>query len=620
MRRNEFKTLRFCLCLVMLMLAACGAEPTAAPTEVVREPVDSPVPPTEPPAQPTDTLLPPTDTPVPPTHTPVPPTDTPAPTPTPTPVPSPTPTMTTEELLEQVVTLYLEGNLEEALNVVDEAITQDPWPLEPYQFRHILRLDLEGMQPLEELDRMIAEYDDAIANDEEDAEAYYHLRGAAKYQRTVLSGEPVHEEPLFEDTPGVTVYGDQPMYGRLSLEHAISDLDQAIELDPDCAEAYHMRGLAYHLQGLQYLGIAWVDFYPEELEQAIRDYDQAIAMDPELAVAFHDRGTAYAQRGSHLGRQGDATPEEVLQDLERAQSDFAAAVELNPEAENTYLNRAFVGFVLDNHLDEAGDQEDNLLRTLDDSTQVIELNPESVWGHFLRGWAHSGLAELAEDESTAAQHESQSDEDFETCESLGSVLFQRYEISDLITRILTLSSGPPVNPEEAIASMLGVVEGDLYTSPDGSFRLQVPALMQPNAVIWDEVAASGGLLVWFEDDVARFFALQVYADTLGDQSLEEWVAANVGNNLDVHEQRQEDSPLGPAIVLLYRNTDVEADCCTALAHQDGRFYAATYCLQDHYAGEGEWVSIRDIAGGYGIDYEPVDALAQSLLEGLEIVR
>ncbi len=71
-----------------ILLAACGAQPTAAP------------------AAPTNTPVPPTDTPVPPTATPVPPTDTPEP-----------PAPAADEGVEVIVG-----------DVVDYALTSDEWP------------------------------------------------------------------------------------------------------------------------------------------------------------------------------------------------------------------------------------------------------------------------------------------------------------------------------------------------------------------------------------------------------------------------------------------------------------------------------------------------------------
>ncbi|HSJ59037.1 MAG TPA: hypothetical protein VLC95_17750, partial [Anaerolineae bacterium] len=75
------------LMALVVVLGACGEEPTAvpAPTQVAQVASDTPVPPTDTPV-PTDTIVPPTETAVPPTDTPVPPTDTPIP-PTDTPVP-----------------------------------------------------------------------------------------------------------------------------------------------------------------------------------------------------------------------------------------------------------------------------------------------------------------------------------------------------------------------------------------------------------------------------------------------------------------------------------------------------------------------------------------------------
>jgi tetratricopeptide (TPR) repeat protein len=530
------------------------------------------------------------DTPVLPTTASPPPPPTATPTATSTLRPSPTAEPAQHESATPRDVALLEGDI----TAIEAAIKQEPWQFENYHYLRSARLELAAQRPLDELDAEIARYDQLLEEHPEDAEAYVE-RGRAKYLRTVFSGEPAY------------------------LEHAIADFDQAIELEPDLAGAYHMRGLAYHLQSLEYIGIAQLESDPADIEKAIRDYDRAIALDPDMTVAYHDRGTAYAHRGWHMRRGADDIPEETFQDLEQAVRDLTSAIELNPEGESTYLNRAFANWLLSMYLGDAGEDTESVLEEwLADAERVIALNPMNMWGYLLRGFACASAQELAEDEPAIDRLESQANEDFEAFEELGEVLLQEYELSDLLSRIPTLSSGPPIDPRASHSGLLGTLEDDVYASPDGSFNLHVPDLMQPNAKVWDEMASSGDLLVWFEDDLARWYALQVHPGSLAEQSLGEWVAANVAVNLDVQEEYPTDIPLGTAIVLVHRYPGPEADCSTAVVHRDEHFYAASYCLLDHYAGEGEESSIRTFGELYGIKYEPVDALAEEFIRGLGI--
>jgi tetratricopeptide (TPR) repeat protein len=606
-RPSHYKRCTTLLVLLCLLPGACSSQPSAVtpqPTEVVEVAADTPIPPTDTPPPPRDTLVPATRT---PTLAP-----TALPTATPMPLPPATPEPSVEQAEDDVALLVAD------ITAIEAAIAEEPWFSENYHYLHDARLELAARLPLDELDEEIARYDQAIAENDKDAEAYYQ-RGRARYRRTVLSHEPADVEDLFADTEGVAAYGDPFTSYRLNLEHAIADLSRAIELDPDYAEAYHLRGLAYHLQGLEYIGIALVECDLTDIEQAIGDYDRAIALDPDMSTAYHDRGTAYAHRGWQVGSEADDTPEQVFQDLRQAVLDLTSAIDREPDSESTYLNRAFTNMLLSADLENTGqDPEGSIQQMLDDSTKVIELNPENMWGYLLRGFAYGSALESAE-ESAAARLESQANDDFETFDRLAADLLQRYQLADLGMRLLTLSSGPPIDPRAALPGLLGTLEEDVYASPDGSFRLQVPDLMQPNAVIWDEMAGSGDLLVWFEDDLARWYALQVHPGTPAEQSLEEWVAANVADNLDLQEEYQKDTPLGTASVLVYRYAQPEAGCSTAIVHHGEHFYAASYCLLDHYAGEGEVASIRTFGDGYGIEYQPLDALAVEFIGGLEFV-
>ena len=65
---------------------------------------------------------------------------------------------------------------------------------------------------------------------------------------------------------------------------AIADSDQAIALNPDDADAYTHRGLAYVSKGA--------------FDAAIQDFTKAIALNPEHAGAYTNRGNAYAYKNA----------------------------------------------------------------------------------------------------------------------------------------------------------------------------------------------------------------------------------------------------------------------------------------------------------------------------------
>src|SRR5215475_3823907 len=79
------------------------------------------------------------------------------------------------------------------------------------------------------------------------------------------------------------------------LDAAIQDFDQAIQLDPNDAVAFALRGAAWQRKG--------------ELDRAIQDYDRALEIDPNDATTLYNRGAANAGR-----RQWD----QAIQDYDRA--------------------------------------------------------------------------------------------------------------------------------------------------------------------------------------------------------------------------------------------------------------------------------------------------------------
>ena len=90
---------------------------------------------------------------------------------------------------------------------------------------------------------------------------------------------------------------------------AITDFDQAIQLQPDYVDAYYNRGVA--------------KFHLGQSQIAISDYDIALRIQPDYAPAFVARGVAKASLGKHQ----DAIP------------DFDQAIQLEPDNATAYVNR-----------------------------------------------------------------------------------------------------------------------------------------------------------------------------------------------------------------------------------------------------------------------------------------
>ena len=144
---------------------------------------------------------------------------------------------------------------------------------------------------------------------------------------------------------------------------AIENFTKAIELKPDCAEAYYDRGLAYH--NLVYHSLAY--FSKGEYAQAIQDYTKAIELKPDYAEAYYARGSAYGSQDENY----------------RAVQDFTKAIELKPDYAEAYAARGG-NYNIQGEFD----------RAIQDSTKAIELKPDCDRAYAVRGDAYGGQGEF----------------------------------------------------------------------------------------------------------------------------------------------------------------------------------------------------------------------------------
>ena len=93
---------------------------------------------------------------------------------------------------------------------------------------------------------------------------------------------------------------------------AIEDYNEAANLDPGQAEAYHGRGLVFYRQG--------------RTAEAVADFSRAIELQPDFAAAYKSRGLARADHAM----------------FSEAAADFSRVIELAPDDAMAYFFRALV--------------------------------------------------------------------------------------------------------------------------------------------------------------------------------------------------------------------------------------------------------------------------------------
>ena len=162
-------------------------------------------------------------------------------------------------------------------------------------------------------------------------------------------------------------------------DNAITDYTNAIELDPEYADAYNHRGISYLGKG--------------NIDNAIADYTKAIELDQELTEAYKDRATAYFGNGDFDNAITDYTKAIQLDpddtdiynyrglahfrnsEVDKAIDDFSRAIQLMPDDPNAYYNRGIVGLSLQNWEEAKADLTTATNNQLDVATEF----PTRLW-------------------------------------------------------------------------------------------------------------------------------------------------------------------------------------------------------------------------------------------------
>jgi tetratricopeptide (TPR) repeat protein len=199
----------------------------------------------------------------------------------------------------------------------EKAIEADPTYFMGYFARALVWVDKK------ENDKAIADCTKAIELKPDFADAYFNRgvawqnkkendKAIADYDKAIINYDKAIE--INPKDAELYIWRGITWYNKEDYDKAIADYTKAIENNPDFADAYYNRGLA------------WVAIKEKEYDKAIADYTKAIDLKPDYADTYYnDRGLAWKAKEKY----------------EDAIDDYTKAIKINPNFANAYYNRGF---------------------------------------------------------------------------------------------------------------------------------------------------------------------------------------------------------------------------------------------------------------------------------------
>lgn len=185
-------------------------------------------------------------------------------------------------------------------------------------------------------------------------------------------------------------------FASFHYNDAITDLDKAIQLNPDCFPFYYSRGFARFQLGQSKTEEGSVAEAQQHYQDAINDYTEVIKLCPDHAVAYDNRGTVKSNLGQFKSEEGNVA--EAQHHYQDAIVDYTEAIKLYVNLAIAYNNRADAKCRLGKSEDAMGNVEaaQNLYQAaIVDINTAIELDSNIAMFFHTRGQIKAALGDYS---------------------------------------------------------------------------------------------------------------------------------------------------------------------------------------------------------------------------------
>jgi lipoprotein NlpI len=200
--------------------------------------------------------------------------------------------------------------------------------------------------PLAALATLFAISGPARADPQSDLDQCKFVGVVKNAEQSIAACDRVLKDPKVTGTSRAAAFSNRCgwWWAKKDPDHALSDCNEAIGVDPTYAAAYINRGNAY--------------LNKSDFDHAFTDFNEAIRLDPKNAWAYSERGNLYKNKG----------------DFDHALADFNESIRFDPTYAMAYF---FRGDLYKTH----GDFDRGLL----DLNESIRLDPNYAMAYFTRG-------------------------------------------------------------------------------------------------------------------------------------------------------------------------------------------------------------------------------------------